>query len=886
MKSIQPPQWVINFLHWFCPDHLLECVLGDLLEQFDADVEEYGEKRAKRRFVWNVINFFRPGIIFRNKFKLKIINTIMLSSYFKIAIRSIQKRKLYSFINAVGLSIGIAFCILIYLFIQDEKSFDQFHSNKDRIFRMEEKGYERWSEDKEYPYRHSAYLQVGLKQALKDELPEVELATRYNSGARGIVRYGEKVFTEKLTYVDADFFKMFSFPLISGNIDQLFKNKHEVVITPEIAEKYFNDEDPIGKTMDIDYNGVATYTVTGIIEKAPANSSLSFEILIPQENRPFYERNLTQWGNYSTPTFVQLTKGADMHQFRENIDKVVEKYLAEDIQKWRERENIPEDIKLLEIQYSNLSDIHLKTLVSWQKVSDPQYSLILGGIAVLILLIACINYISLALTTSTARRTEVGIRKTAGAQKNQLVYQFGFESIVLALISMIIGLGLVALFLPSFNAFTNKAITLTGVDVLSLTSVSFGLALLIGLIAGSYPAFFLSSFRPAQVLKGGFTAKLSASFTKPLVVLQFALSAFLIISSVIMYRQMQYITTKDLGYNDDQVLSIPTQTGFNEEGNKLVNRFRNRTELEPAVVSVAGTSSSFNQGWSRNGYTINGEQKLAYVYVADPFYIPTLRLTLRQGRNFDPAIASDTNAIIVNEALVRDMGWENPLEEFLNWQEDSTSMGAKVIGVVKDYHFLSLEREIEPMFLTMDKKNAGFMTTMLVKINGTDIPEAISKVRGAWMEMAPDKPFDYTFIDEDVARQYESYQRWMNIMGLSTAFAILISCLGLFGLAGINAMNRTKEIGIRKVLGAELLSIFMLLNRQYIGLALLAFAIAAPLSWYAMDKWLSDFKFSITMGWELFAISMAGGLFIALLTVSYHAIKTALVNPADTLKYE
>ena len=882
----QPPKWAIDFLEWFCPDRLFECVLGDLLEQFDTHVEQYGEKKARRMFVWQVIRFCRPGIILRNKFKLKIINTIMLANYLKVATRNIRKRKLYSFINAFGLSIGITFCILIYLFIQDEKSFDQFHSNKERIYRLEEKSYDAWGEDKENPYRRTAYLQTGLREVLKDELPEVEMATRYNSGASGIVRYGDKIFTEKLTYVDDDFFKMFSFPLIRGNADKLFQHKQEVVLTPAIAEKYFGQEDPIGKTIEIDVNGSNNYTVTGIIKQAPANSSLSFEILIPQQNRPYYDKNLGQWGNYSTPTFVQLVKNADLQQFSANLDKIIDKYMSENLKLRRDRGNIPEDITLLEIQYTNLADIHLNKEVSWEKVSDPQYSLILGGIAILILLIACINYISLALTTSTARRTEVGIRKAVGAQKGQLVYQFGFESLALAMISMVIGIGLVVLFLPAFNEFTNKNITLVVASLLELGAVTLGLTLVVGLIAGSYPALFLSSFKPTQVLKGGFTSRLKAGFTKPLVVLQFALSAFLIISSVIMYRQMHYVTTKDLGYNQDQMLAIPTQTGWNEEANKMVSRFRSSLEQDPAVLSVAGTSSSFNQGWSKYGYRIDGETKFAFVYAVDPYYIPALEITLVEGRNFDENIASDSNAVVINEALARDMGWEHPLEEHLNWREDSVGPGAKVIGVVKDYHFLSLEREIEPMFLTMDKEDAGYLTTMMVKVAGEDMPGTIEKMRSAWKELAPDKPFDYTFVDEDVARQYASYQRWMSIMSLSTGFAILISCLGLFGLAGINAVNRTKEIGIRKVMGAELMNIFVLLNKQYIWLALIAFTLAAPLSYYVMDKWLSDFKFAISMSWELFALSMGSGLIVALLTVSYHAIRTAMVNPAETLKYE
>jgi putative ABC transport system permease protein len=811
----------------------------------------------------------------------------MIRNYLKVASRNIFKRKLYSFINAFGLSIGIAFCVLIYLYIKDEKSFDQFHANKHRIFRMEEKSYDTWQPKPENPYNRSAWLQTGLKQALKDELPEVELATRYNPDNTAIFRANGKVFTEKITYTDADFFSMFSFPILSGNKEKLFADRYSVVLTPAIARKYFGDEDPIGKTVLIDNEGEKSYTVTGIIEAPPSNSSVLYSILVPQENRPGYERNVTQWGNFNTPTFVQLVANTDLKKFNANLDKLIDKYMGDKLKKWRERSTvpIPENAKMFELEYTVLPEWHLKKEIGWDKVSDPQYSLILGGIAVLILIIACINYVSLALTTSTSRRTEVGIRKVVGAQKNQLVYQFGFESILLAFISMIIGMGLVALFLPSFNAFTGKGIRLDLSSVAQVLSVSLGITFVVGILAGSYPALFLSRFRPAAVLKGGFTSKLQAGFTRPLVVLQFALSAFLIISSVIMFRQMRFVTTKDLGYNQEQIVVIPTQTGWNTEADKAVERFRTHLQNDPSIVSVAGTSSSFNQGYSRYGYKIKDEQKSAYVYSVDSYYLSTLGAEIALGRNFDDRV-SDTSAIIVNEALVRDMKWTDPLNEYLNWKEDSTWVGAKVIGVVKDYHFLSLEREIEPMFMSMDKKGIGNLVNMLVKIAPGDVPTSMNKLRKAWTELFPDKPFDYTFLDEDVAKQYESYQRWMNIMGLSTGFAILISCLGLFGLAGINAVNRTKEIGIRKVMGAELSNIFILLNRQYIWLAAIAFLLAAPASWYVMNKWLGDFKFKITIGWELFAVSMLSGLFIALITVSYHAIRVAMVNPAETLKYE
>ncbi len=792
----------------------------------------------------------------------------MISNYLKVASRNIFKRKLYSFINAFGLSIGIAFCALIYLYIQDERSFDQFHANKDRIYRMECKVYNYWEPSPKKPYEYSAWLQTGLQPAIKEEIPEVELSTRYSPDGDAIMRAGDKVFTEKITYVDADFFKMFSFPLISGNIDKVFTDKFSIVITPAVAEKYFADENPVGKTLVLDRGEEVSFTVTGVIEAAPANSSISYRVLLPQENRPYYDHNLKNWGSSNVPTFVQLRADADLKKLGENLEKMTEKHLGERMTKARKESLvlIPDDVKLREFKYSALTAIHLMKDVGWDKVSDPQYSLILGGIAILILVIACINYVSLALTTSTSRKTEVGIRKVVGAYKNQLVYQFGFESILLALISMVIGLVLVFLFLPSFNQFTGKEIQLSLNGLMPLLLVSIAITLFVGV---------------------RFTSKLQAGFTKPLVVLQFALSAFLMISSVIMYRQMDFVTGKDLGYDKEQMVVIPTQTGWNKKADKLVERFRVRAQQEPIIEIVSGTNISFNQGYSRYGYKVDNENKDAYVYGVDPNYIPALDLQLTMGRNFDANIPADSNAIIVNEALVRDMKWKDPLNEYINWEEDSLSRGSKVIGVLKDYHFQSLAQKIEPLFLSINTQKVGNLVNILVKVAPGDLPSSVEKLRGIWNEISPDKPFEYTFLDQDVAKQYESQQRWMSITGLSTGFAILISCLGLFGLAGINAVNRTKEIGIRKVMGAEMTSIFILMNKQYIWLSLIAFAIAVPASWYVMTKWwLSDFQFAIEIGWELFAISMITGLLVALLTVSYHAIRVALVNPAETLKYE
>jgi putative ABC transport system permease protein len=679
---------------------------------------------------------------------------------------------------------------------------------------------------------------------------------------------------------------MFSFPLTKGDVRKIFKNPSDAVLTEEIAKKYFGDEDPLGKIFTFSINEEQTFTVVGVIENPPANSSLQFKMLLPMTAQPWFAHSREQWGNFSYPTFVQVRPATDLENFKANLDSLTQKYMSERHKEWRERSKIPAAYKVGEFNFMNLTSIHQATEISWQKVSDPRYSWILGGIAVLILLIACINYISLALTTSVSRRVEVGIRKVIGAQRRQLIYQFGLESIVLAVLSMIIGLILAILFLPAFNSFTGKGIEFASLDLAATLGVSIALTVAVGILAGSYPSFFLSQFLPAAVLKGRFTSRVQASFTKPLVVFQFFLSACLIICSVVMMRQMNFIATKELGYNQEQLITLETQTGWNEKANETVQQLRNHLSDNPAILGVAGTTSSFNHGWSRYGYKIKDENKSAYVYGVDTYYIPLLELQFVAGRNFDPQLQTDSTAVIVNEALVKDMGWKDPLNEHLNWNEDSVGLGSKVIGVLKDYHFLSLEQEIEPLFLSMNKKNVGYTTNMLIKLKPGNVPQTIETVKKAWMELYPDRPFEYTFVDADVAKQYESYQRWMNITGLATAFAVVIACLGLFGLAGINALNRTKEIGIRKVMGAELRNIFILLNRQYVWLALIAFALAAPISWYVMNQWLDTFQFKIAMGWELFVISMLGGLIVALLTVSYHAIKAALINPAETLRSE
>ncbi|HMG92245.1 MAG TPA: ABC transporter permease, partial [Chryseolinea sp.] len=506
---------------------------------------------------------------------------MIILNYYKVALRNIVKRKLYSLINSFGLSVGIAFCLLIYLFIADEKSFDQFHSNKKDIYLIINRRFEfmAFKNGEKEPFGETADQTSKLGEVVREELSEVRHMTRYESSFHGVFSYQDKVFSETLTGVDSGFFKMFSFKLLAGDPTNIFKNKTDLVITPKIAEKYFGQEDPIGKMVTIDLNGQSSYVVAGVIEPPPSNSSLSFEILIPLENVPWHQ---SSWDRRSYPTFVQVQPGTNLNSFRGNINKLNEKYTGDASREFREREKIPEEFRLEELYFTGLTDIHLNTKIKWEKSSDPKYSLILGGIAVLILIIACINYVSLVLTSSASRKTEVGIRKISGAIKGQLVIQFMIESIVLAVISLVIGLLLLILFLPAFNSFTNKGILLSSANWIQLLTLSLLLACFIGLVAGSYPALYLSGLKPAVILKGGVVVKLKTWLAKPLLVIQFALSAFLIMSSVIMYQQMKFITTKDLGYNQHQVLSIPIQQRTDSSSSRFVENFRSSVANDPS----------------------------------------------------------------------------------------------------------------------------------------------------------------------------------------------------------------------------------------------------------------------------------------------------------------
>ena len=753
----KPPKWIVRLLEWFCPPYLFEGILGDLLEAYHEDIEN--GLSANRIFLLRTISFFRPGIFLRNKISYEILSYMMFKNNLKIGFRSIMNKKLYSFINAVGLSLAISFSVLIYLFIQDENSFDNWHSSKNEIFRVNSVQYtDTWGfwngEDEIIRY---AQLPMNLGPVLKEEAPEVKMFSRYTSSS-GVYYHQEEAFDLSISFIDNDFFKIFDFKIIQGDREILLDKKNSIVITEKFAEKHFNDSEPVGKVLKINIDGAEILlTVTGIIENAPTNTSLKYrDVLVRVEHTSYYEQNLESWTSWNTPLFTLIGKENNREQLISSLETIHKKYIREAEKENSEnpQDSIAEDTRP-HYEAKSIEEIHLDHEVGWDRVSNPTFSLILTGIGLLILIIACINYITLAMANSETKKIEVGIRKAVGGSKGSLFSRFMTESLLLSFIALLVSILLIYLFTPYFNEFTNKSISIKD-SYGSVFSALFLFTLLIGLIAGAYPSIYVSSFKTLKMLKPGSISKLSTKITRPLIIFQFAISCFLIICSMVMLEQMNFISTKDLGYDREQILVVPTNTGWNDEGEKLLNLYKNETKSNPKIISLSGTSSSFNRGWSRNGYTIDGKSHMAYNYRIDPDYIQTLGIEIIKGRDFDYSRSSDqTKSLIVNEALVKDMGWEDPLNEKLNWREDSIG-GWDIVGVVKDFHFLSLEHKIEPLFMHLDK-NEGKITTILIKISPEEIEGTMDYLETVWKDIAPDQPFQPNFLDEDVERQYQSY---------------------------------------------------------------------------------------------------------------------------------
>lgn len=817
----------------------------------------------------------------------------MIRNYLKIAFRALIRSKAHSAINIIGLSLGIACCILIVLFVKDELTFDTFHSKADRIYRAY--GREDYGENQQFFWTTTPFP---MGPAMKDNLPEVEHQVRINKlGTQ--VRIGTEAYNETLAIVGQDFFKVFDFEMAQGSSEIVLDKASNVILSEDAANKFFGKADPIGKTLTLQLSDkFEEFTVAAVSRNVPTNSSIQFSIAISDLNFPklYSERTLNSaWFNISPETYILLRQGVDVKTVEAKFPQLFKTLLGEE--RFNESKYAP--------GLQPLTSIHLDTNYpnGLAPVSDPKYSLILGAIALLILVVACINFVTLSIGRSLKRAKEVGIRKVVGAARKQLITQFIGEAVLIATISMAVGIALSVLSLPTFNDLAGKELIFP-VDMF-LATVLFSMLAIIGLISGSYPAFVLSAFKPVAILKGTIQAGGSKQILrKVLVGVQLVLSIFLITSTLVMRNQLSFLQNKNLGFNKEQLIVVPMNIPRGPRLPDLIKIGFERTELfktalagKPGISEACSATHGFGNGnYVNAGYT---DDKSVYrtfsVLAIDDEYIPVLRMEMASGRNFNDANTSDKRrSMIVNEALVKEYGWTDAIGKRLPGKNFADH---EIIGVVKDFNYTSLYTKVPPLVIVQDAEilTPGIenidigdrpVPKLIVRLKQGETAAGIDQIKTAWETITPGEEFAFEFIDEALAAQYRTDQNLGKIVGISTLLAILIGSLGLYGLASLAMQNRTKEITIRKVLGATEGSLLVLLSREYVVLIGICMLISVPITLYIMQSWLSAFEYRVPIGWLVFFISGGISLLIAILTIGHQTLKTAWTQPAEALKYE
>ncbi len=773
----------------------------------------------------------------------------MIKNYLKIAFRVIKKHKGYSFINIAGLAVGMACCVLILLWVQDELSYDTFHQNYREIYRTVLNVEDQW-------YSSSPWA---LAPILESEYPEVIAATRYRYNTL-LVTYGDRSFNEQVAFVDPDFFEIFTFLIIQGDSTNPFPTLYSAVITERTAAKYFGREDPIGKALTI--NDRFKFSVTGIIENVPSNSSLELDIIAPV--KIFGEETLNSWA-LESGSFLLLQKNASPDALGEKIAGIT-----------MERDKRTDMTVTTYIR--PLSRMHLHSLGGGGNII---YIYIFSTIAIFVLLIACINFMNLATARGSTRAKEVGMRKVVGAQRNHVIKQFFGESLLLSFIALIFAIGLVLLFLPGFNNLAQKSLRLDLGGNLPILFGLIGITLFTGMISGSYPAFFLSAFHPVKVIKGSYSGKSAKPLLrKSLVVIQFTIAIVLIIGTLVMVRQLDYIRNKELGFNRQQVISLPMNPGLRE----AYESFKNELLQHSAVVSVTSATSRPTQVGNINPVYWEGrgpEQYETMNFIAcDYDYIKTFEMEIVQGRDFSRDFPTDLQNYIVNEEAVKFMGLKDPVGKLFSiWQNKG-----QIIGVVKNFHSRSLHNEIVPVCITLNQEWGP--NYVFVRLKPANISQALNEVEEIWKKSSPHFPFAYQFLDEVFEEQYRTDQRTGAIFKYFAILAVFISCLGILGLAAFTAEQRTKEIGIRKILGASVSGIVSLVSREFIILLALANAIAWPAAYFLSRRLLDSYAYRTGITVWIFVTAGALALAVALFTVSFQALKAARTDPAKALRYE
>lgn len=802
----------------------------------------------------------------------------MLKNYIKTAYRSLLKNKGFTAINVLGLSVGLATCLLIVFYVMDELSYDKYNIKADRIYRVSLKaglnGHAGAYSTSEAP----------LKDALKDNFPEIEKATRlidkdglFISPQTFSVRKGnENVQEKKVVFTESSLFDVFTLPMISGEPVRSLDEPHSAVITESTAKKYFNKTDVVGQMLTI--NDTSVYKITGVIKDIPTQSHFNYDFFLSFSTLP--ESKITSWGYSGVHNYLLLKPGTDVQKLAARIAQLQIKNSPAPPKTWTANGNYFRTV------LTPLLDIHLKSKYEYEleKGGSIQYVYIFSVIAIFILLIACVNFMNLSTARSSNRAKEVGVRKVLGSAKSSLIAQFLTESTLVTLVSTIIAVMIAILLMPLFNQMAGKQLSF---NLQSLTWLMPSIVLsvvIIGFMAGSYPAFFLSAFQPIDVLKGKLSAGLKGGFLRSfLVVFQFSISIFLIIGTLVIYNQLSFIQNKNLGFDRSQVLVIKNTNVLGKQAKILKQELKQLSGVNNVSMSPYQPTGEdrLKTGLFPDRTIDVKKDVLSEFWSADDEYVSTMGFKLIAGRNFSKLLASDSSAIIVNESLVRKFGWKDPLNKHI-FRNSVGLQEFHVIGVVKDFNFESLRSEISPLALTYAEDNGAIN----VRLHTSNLSGLMTQIENKWKEFSPNQQFSYSFMDADFDSTYRTEHRVGTLFISFSTLAILIACLGLFGLAAYAAEQRNKEIGIRKVLGATVSGIVGMLSMDFIKLVLIAIVIASPLAWWVMSRWLQDFAYRTEMHWWILAIAGITAILIAFFTISFQSIKAAIANPVKSLRSE
>lgn len=883
-----PSKLMLRFFRLYCDPQLVEDIEGDLVERFEIRASKKGQKKAKQLFIKDVFQLFRPGIIRPITGTQKLNQFGMFKNNMVIAKRQLMRHKMYSSIKIGGFALGIAVCLLITLFIKNELSYDKHIPGHENLYRVVN------NYNQEGNIIKFTWFAPPFAQAIKDDFPEVVLAGRTNEGnnfgaGKNNIRIEGDLrnqYEGDFIYADQQILDLFQFKMVYGELEEALAQPNTMVMTRKKAEKLFPGENPVGRIVYINDNTQRPYTIGGVLEDLPTTGFFQFDFLWSLTSREFWDGEQASWESQNYQVFVKVNPGTDIEQLNPRLQEIGIKYILP-VEKRNGNPNAEEEMKNVSFSLQPVTDIYLRSpdVNDVYRKSDIKYIWIFGIIAAFILGLACINFINLSTAKSANRAKEVGLRKTIGSYRSHLITQFLTESILYSILSFVIAIGIAALVLPYFNQLAGKELTLPWTEFWFIPTL-FVSALLIGIVAGLYPAFYLSSFKPAEVLKGKLSmGSKSSKLRNALVVFQFTASIVLIIGTFVVYQQMEFILNTKTGFSKDQVIQLRNTEVIRDQPDNFKNELLKIPEVSSITISdylpIAGTARNGNTWW-KDGRTKIDAGSPGQNWEIDYDYLKTLDMTLVEGRNFNREMRTDSSAIIINQKMAEALGIkDNPLGAKLT-NRSSNRFVWTVIGVIEDFNYDLLTTPVRPLAMRLGSSPS----TTSIQVNSQNMAATLSQIQEVWEDVAPNQPFIYEFMDQSFAKMYVGVERIRNILTSFAVLAIIIACLGLFGLSVFMVEQRSKEISVRLVLGAKVTQVVGMLSFNFMKPIVLALIIATPIAWYMMSEWLNDFEYKIAMSVQLFVFAGIAALLIAFITISFQSLKAAFTSPAEGLRNE